>query len=230
MITKSNLKNMLNLLSFSNISNDKYEKYYPLSDCFIIVDFRNEKIIYPEDKGFKVNVATTTNFSEPENFVVLECVNRLLDKGYRPENIELERTWTLGHEQKSGRADICVSDQKGKMLFIVECKTYGSEYNKEMKNILSDGGQLISYWQQERGCRWLVLYASNINGNNEIEYTTDSINCSDDENILNLAKKDTTTLLYKNAHTVSELYEVWKETYEQRFSGDIIFRDDFSRL
>lgn len=47
-----------------------------------------------------MNVATTTNFSEPENFVVLECVNRLLDKGYRPENIELERTWTLGHEQK----------------------------------------------------------------------------------------------------------------------------------
>ena len=59
-----------------------------------------KKIIYPEDKGFKVNVATTINFSEPENFVVLECVNRLLDKGYRSENIELERTWSLGHEQK----------------------------------------------------------------------------------------------------------------------------------
>ena len=190
------------------------------------MDFRSEKIIYPEDKGFKINVATTTNFSEPENFVVLECVSRLLDKGYRPENIELERTWTLGHEQKSGRADICVSDQNGKMLFIVECKTFGSEYNKEMKNILYDGGQLISYWQQERGCRWLVLYASNINDNNEIEYTTDSIDCSDDENILNLARKDSSIFLYKNAHTVSELYEAWKETYEQRFSGDIIFRDD----
>lgn len=100
MITKSNLKNMLKSAGFSDASKDKYEKNYPLSDCSIIVDFRNEKIIYPEDKGFKVNVATTTNFSEPENFVVLECVNRLLDKGYRPENIELERTWTLGHEQK----------------------------------------------------------------------------------------------------------------------------------
>ena len=226
MITKSNLKNMLSSAGFSDTSNDKYEKYYPFSDCSVVVDFGNEKINYPEDKGFKVNIATTTNFSEPENFVVLECINRLLDKGYRPENIELERTWTLGHEQKSGRADICVSDQNGKMLFIVECKTYGSEYNKEMKNILLDGGQLISYWQQERGCRWLVLYASNINGNNEIEYTTDSIDCSDDKNILNLAKKDTTILLYQNAHTVSELYEAWKETYEQRFSGDIIFRDD----
>lgn len=226
MITKSNLKNMLFSIGFNNISDNKYEKKYPFSDCTIIVDFRNEKIIYPEDKGFKVNVATTTNFSEPENFVVLECINRLLDKGYRPENIELERTWTLGHKQKSGRADICVSDQNGKMLFIIECKTYGSEYNKEMKNILFDGGQLISYWQQERGCRWLILYASNINDKNEIEYITDSIDCSDDENILNLAKKDSTILLYKNAHTVSELYEVWKETYEQRFSGDIIFRDD----
>lgn len=228
MITKSNLKNMLISTGFTNTSNasDKYEKYYSLSDCSIVVDFRNEKIIYPEDKGFKVNVATTTNFSEPENFVVLECVDRLLDKGYRPENIELERTWTLGHEQKSGRADICVSDQNGKMLFIVECKTYGYEYNKEMKNLLADGGQLISYWQQERGCEWLVLYASNINDNEEIEYTTDSIDCSDDENILKLAKKDATILLYKNAHTVSELYNAWKETYEQRFSGDIIFRDD----
>ena len=226
MITKSNLKNMLISAGFSDTSNDKYEKYYPLSDCSIVVDFRKEKIIYPENKGFKVNIATTTNFSEPENFVVLECVNKLLGKGYRPENIELERTWTLGHKQKGGRADICVSDQNGKMLFIVECKTYGSEYNKEMKNILSDGGQLISYWQQDRGCRWLVLYASNINGNDEIEYTTDSINCSDDENILNLAKKDPTILLYKNAHTVPELYKVWKETYEQRFSGNIIFSKD----
>ena len=159
MITKYNMKNMLISTGFSDTSNEKFEKYYPFSDCSITVDFKNEKIIYPEDKGFKVNVATTTNFSEPENFVVLECVNRLLDKGYRPENIELERTWALGHEQKSGRADICVCDQNGKMLFIVECKTFGTEYNKEMKNILSDGGQLISYWQQERGCRWLVLYA-----------------------------------------------------------------------
>lgn len=226
MITKSNLKNVLISIGFINTSNDKYEKQYPSLDCSITVDFRNEKITYPEDKGFKVNVATTTNFSDPENFVVLECVNRLLDKGYRPENIELERVWTLGHEQKGGRADICVTDQNGEMLFIVECKTYGSEYNKEMKNILFDGGQLISYWQQERGCKWLVLYASTINCNDEIEYITDSIDCSDDENILNLAKKDTTILLYKNAHTVLELYEVWKETYEQRFSGDIIFRDD----
>lgn len=92
MITKSNLKDMLISAGFINTTNEKYDKNYSSSSCTITVDLKNEKIIYPEDKGFKVNVATTTNFSEPENFVVLECVDRLFDKGYRPENIELERT------------------------------------------------------------------------------------------------------------------------------------------
>lgn len=48
MITKSNLKNMLSSAGFSDTYNDKYEKNYPLSDCSIVVDFRNEKIIYQE--------------------------------------------------------------------------------------------------------------------------------------------------------------------------------------
>lgn len=49
-------------------------------------------------------------------------------------------------------------------LFIVECKTYGREYEKEYKNIVNDGGQLFSYWQQERSCKFLVLYASKYEG------------------------------------------------------------------
>ena len=216
---------MLLSIGFNDDRNDIFEKEYKDISCSIIVDFKNQKIKYPEEKGFKVNVATTCNFSEPENFVVLECVNRLFEKGYRPEHIELERAWALGHEQKSGRADICVTDNNGHMLFIIECKTFGNEYQKEMKNILTDGGQLISYWQQEGGCKWLVLYTSNFS-DKKVEYTTDSIDCSDDANILVTAKKDTTILLYQNAHTAEELYIAWKETYEQRFCGDVIFRDD----
>ena len=227
MLVKKNLNKVLNKLGYKKITESLYTKKFEQVDCEIKVNFEDGgSIIYPEDKGMKITRRTTCNFSDPENFVVLECVSRLFEKGYRPENIELERAWTLGHEQKSGRADICVTDSNGRMLFIVECKTFGIEYNKEMKNTLSDGGQLFSYWQQEKGCRWLVLYSSTLNNDDEIEYVTDSIDCSDDENILNLARKDSSIHLYKNAHTVSELYTVWKETYEQRFSGDIIFRDD----
>ena len=148
-----------------------------------------------------------------------------MDKGYRPEHIELEREWTLGHEKKSGFADILVKDEDGKTLFIIECKTDGAEYKKEYNNTLADGGQVFSYWQQERSCKWLALYASNFDGK-KVSYTTDSVDCSDDANILLAAKKDSSIRLYKYAHTVEELYSAWNETYKKRLCGDVIFRED----
>lgn len=87
MITKSNLEPMLQFLGFSQKTNKIYEKNYSDISCSIVVDFNSEKILYPEVKGFKVNMRATCNFSDPENFVVLECVNRLFEKGYRPEHI-----------------------------------------------------------------------------------------------------------------------------------------------
>ena len=225
MIRKDNFKQLIDYLGFSQISTDLYEKKYSNVDCSIVVDFANEKINYPEDQGMKITHHTTCNFSDPENFVVFECINRLLTKGYRPEHIELEKEWTLGHDAKGGRADICVYAQDGKMLFIVECKTFEKEYDKELKNTLNDGGQIFSYWQQERSCQYIALYASDfLDG--KIEYQTESIECKDDNNIASLAKKDSSIHLYANAHTVEELFFVWAETYEKRLCGDVIFRDD----
>lgn len=44
------------------------------------VDFNTEKLIYPEEiKGRERN----DGFDAPENFVVFECVNKLLDKGFK---------------------------------------------------------------------------------------------------------------------------------------------------
>ncbi len=80
-----------------------FEKKYAQFDCTIEVDFNgNGSINYPEEKGMKITRKTTCNFSQPENFVVLECITRLMDNGYRPEHIELEKEWTLGHSDKGG--------------------------------------------------------------------------------------------------------------------------------
>lgn len=227
MITKSNVKEVLKLIGYHEQENqDKcLIKKYQEFGCFISVDFEHEKINYPEDKGLLIHKRTTCNFSEPENFVVLECITRLMDKGYRPEHIEIEKTWSLGHDQKSGRADILVKDSSGKTLFIIECKTYDKEYDKALKDTLNDGAQLFSYWQQEKHCKWLILYTSTLDSD-KITYKTCAINCSDDKNLIELSKQDSSILLYKNAYTVPELYTVWQETYEKRLLGDILFRDD----
>ena len=205
-----------------------YRRHFENIGADLAADFKNQKLVYPEDKGFCVNDGTTSNFSHPENFVVFECVARLFEKGYRPDTIELEPRWSLGHGGKSGKADICVKNKDGSpYLCIIECKTADTEYKKELQNMKADGGQLFSYWQQSKATKWLVLYASDFDAEQQkITYTAATVNCSDDANFMELAKDDKSLKLYKDAATVESLFEVWKETYEQKFYGDIIFDDE----
>ena len=130
MITKDNLPKVLEFLGFEKKGNTYCKTFADLESCTISVDFKNKQLNYPENLGFKINDRTTCNFEHPENFVVFECVHRLLEKGYRPEHIELEKRWNLGHDSKGGKADICVYDKDGgNMLIIIECKTAGSEHS-----------------------------------------------------------------------------------------------------
>lgn len=227
MITKENLRDVLLDIGFNfNKNSDTYYKNY-LNDnaCEIRVNFKTKKIEYPTNKGFVVNDDTTSNFEHPENFVVLECVNRLLDKGYRPEHIELEKRWNLGHDAKGGKADICVYNKDhSNMLLIIECKTAGSEHKKALKELKEDGGQLFSYWQQERSTQWLSLYTSDfIDGH--VDFENFIINCSDDENI----KKNKSAKLFEDARTVTDLFDAWNETYEKQIlPKGIIFGEESS--
>ena len=234
MLTKENFADVLVHLGFTK-ENNIYTKKFENVGCVLKADFANGKLIYPVEKGFAVNDGTTSNFLHDENFVVFECVARLFEKGYRPEHIELEPRWSLGHGGKSGKADICVKNKDGSpYLCIIECKTFGSEYKKELSNMKEDGGQLFSYWEQEKATKWLILYASDFSSDSDskgkkIITSISTVNCCDDPNLLELSKdekNDTKYKLYKDATNAKSLFEAWKETYEQKFFGDIIFNDD----
>ena len=221
MIDVSNLKDTLKTLGFIAYG-DIHEKVFPEIGCSLKVDFHAKKLIYPNEiKGRERN----NGFDKKENFVVFECVCRLLLKEYRPEHIELEKEWHLGHDPKGGRADICVTDTSGNMLFIIECKTWGKAYDKALNNTKNDGAQLFSYWQQEQSCKWLVLYASDLKGGC-IVHKASTIDCSDDANIVLLSKKDKSIKLYRDANTASAKYEAWKETYGRQIHDDLIFSKD----
>ena len=221
MIDVSNLKDALKTLGFVAYG-DIYEKVFFEIGCSLKVDFQAKRLIYPNEiKGRERN----DDFDQKENFVVFECVCRLLLKEYRPEHIELEKEWHLGHDPKGGRADICVTDTSGNMLFIIECKTWGKAYDKALNNTKNDGAQLFSYWQQEQSCKWLVLYASDLK-DGCIVHKASTIDCSDDANIVLLSKKDKSIKLYRDANTASAKYEAWKETYGRQIHDDLIFSKD----
>ena len=157
--------------------------------------------------------------------MVLECVHRLFKKGYRPEHIELEKRWSLGHTKKSGRADICVKNREGCSILylIIECKTYGKEYINALTELNSDGGQLFSYLQQERSAKWLMLYASTFK-ENTVVFISETISIIDDPNIEKsiINKKNENVKLYKNAYNKESLFLVWEKHITKKL-GKILF-------
>ena len=128
MIHKENIKDLLVTLGFE-VEKNVYSKHFPQGDFYLKADFNKNELMYPEDKGFIINERQTCNFASDENFVVFECVHRLLMKGYKPQHIELEPKWKVGHGASGGRADILVKNQQNKPLLIIECKTAGKEFD-----------------------------------------------------------------------------------------------------
>ncbi|WP_104763607.1 type I restriction enzyme HsdR N-terminal domain-containing protein [Helicobacter aurati] len=141
-----------------------FTKHFPQHNCTLEVDFTKGELIYP--KEIIKESQTTSNFSQNENFVVFECVHRLLEMGYKPEDLVLEKTWTLGHSGKSGRADITIfkenEKQEKEVYCIIECKTAGKEYDQAKKDLFNneEGKQLFSYAAQARSVEYLAIYAS----------------------------------------------------------------------
>lgn len=225
MITEHSLPKLLDFLGFEK-QGSLYIKEFSHFQCQMKVDMTAQRLIYPESI---LGRDRNTGFDKKENFVVFECVHRLLVKGYRPDTIELEKVWSLGHEQKSGRADIIVyTPEKDSVLFILECKTEGTEFAKAVKKTKEDGGQIFSYWQQERTAKWLGIYASDFK-DGTLTCECPIINCTDDANIVKLAKKDASVLIYSNpkvAGNAKNLFEVWTETYKQELHDNLIFDDE----
>ncbi|MBF4515089.1 restriction endonuclease subunit S [Flavobacterium sp. ANB] len=139
------------------------------SDGYAIeVDF--EKQTFHFGGKIKIQGKDSQNISKPEDWVVLECLNKLLEKGYKPENISLEKVYPAGHGF-SGRLDICVTREDGSEYLLIECKTYGKEFEKEFTKIKKDGGQLFTYFKFSNKADVLMLYASELKGNDIISRT-----------------------------------------------------------
>jgi type I restriction enzyme M protein len=173
------IKKWVSALGFDPKENttNTYSKQYPLCGGYCIdVDFRKEEIFYNEIVS---DSKATQNFLRPENFVVLECVDRLLTKGYKPQNIILEKVWRSGHGT-SGRLDICVNREDGSPYLLIECKACGKEFDKELARTRKDGGQLFTYFQLSGGKADVVmLYASELKGK-EIVYKNEIIKIEDE--------------------------------------------------
>lgn len=217
-----NHDNFISLLASLGFSNKKSIYSKTIGATALSVDISKQTIHYPESDGLVVNERQTCNFSTNENFVVFECVHRLLEKGYKPEHIELEPKWKLGRGSSGGRADILVKDNFGKPLLIIECKTAGTEFKKAWNKTQQDGDQLFSYAQQISETQFLCLYASDFE-NAELSYQSNIIAHRDNDQYL-VANPYFKT--FRSVTDVKERFAVWRDTYKLDFTTKGIFEDN----
>jgi len=185
-------KTKVKILGFEpkeNASDIYIKKYF--ENYSIEIDFAKNTIFF----GGKIKIGdkTTQNITKPEDWVVLECVNRLLEKGYNPDNIQLEKSYPAGHGV-SKYSDICVTHNDGSEYLLIECKTYGKEFDKEFIRMKKDGGQLFTYFKFSNKPDVIMLYASEIKAN-EIVYRNEIVKIEED---------------YK-AGDVKDFYEKWNK-------------------
>ena len=226
MINKDNFKDLLKTLNFEE-SKGIYFKYFPHNPtAYLKADFNKSELIFPEENNFTINERQTCNFSSPENFVVFECVNRLFEKGYKPEHIELEPKWKVGHGASGGRADILIKDNTEKSFLIIECKTDGYEFKKEWENTKLNGGQMLTYAKQAGSTQYVCLYSSDFE-NGKITYNSYIISLNDNKNLLDsLVDKRPISFAQAKALEVEDIYNAWKYTYDLYFETKGIFEED----
>jgi len=220
MIKQDNFKSLLESLGF-DVNGEVFTKKFDTVQTELKVDFEKRELIYPESDGFVVNERQTCNFKQNENFVVFECVCRLLSQGYKPNHIELEPKWQVGHGASGGRADILIKDNDDKVLLIIECKTAGAEFTKAWNTTQIKPTQLFSYVQQARTTKFIALYTSDfVDGRAKADYYL--INVTDNKRLL---KNNPNLKRYKDASTVEEIYRVWSETYKKEYATQGLFEN-----
>ena len=197
-LKNADIKKLIEIIGFKaqEDNNKIYYKNYPKHNDYVLkIDFSNEKIDY----GTKIRLGdlTTSNFENSENFVVLECVDRVLEKGYAPDKLSLEHKWLMGKREK-GKLDILVMDKEDKAYLMIECKTWGDEYEKEKKKMLRDGGQLFSYFQQDKAAQYLCLYTSRLL-NETVKYDNEIIKVDEQ---------------WKELHNQKEVFDHWSKNFK----------------
>ena len=179
-----------------NNSVNIYQKKYSNHDNYSIeIDLENNTIDFGNSIFFNDSKNSIQKITKDEDLVVLECVDRLLEKGYAPKNIILEKVYPSGHGT-SGRLDVLVTHDDGSAYMMIECKTWGKEFDKAFTKLNKDGGQLFTYFQQDKDAEVLVLYASSLI-NKQIEYKNEIVKIEEE---------------YKATSNVKDFYDRWNKT------------------
>ena len=147
-------------LGYHEVSQNVYAKRYR-GQYTIKIDLATKLI----DFGNKIQLGSgaVAKFSQ-RNFVIIECVDRLLVKGYIPSRL---------HVGYTDGCDIAIKNEAGDSLIGIKCRRWDDdEYDNEVKAIRALHGHPVTLASEGEQFRFLCVYVSTPkSGLVEYEYT-----------------------------------------------------------
>lgn len=212
-----------------NGSSQRYTKSY--NNYEIICDIENNIINY--GNKIKIHRTTTSNFNQQENLVVLECVNKLLTMGYKPEAIELEKAYGSGRKEKGQFLDILLKREDETAFALIECKTFGEEHNKERIKMEKNGGQLFNYFANQKDADFLILYSCDVKDKKrcrcDIVKTTNLKNLPDTKTIMKEWDKTTESNGFFESKTLYDFQSGIRKGHLNEISYSDIYSSEDSK-
>lgn len=137
-------------LGYREVSADVYAKRYP-GRCTIRVDFANSLVDYGDQ--IRMGDGAIAKFSQ-RNYVIAECVDRLLMKGYLPNSLYVGYT---------DACDIAIRDEAGGWLAGIRCRRWDDDaYDKEVRTISALGSRPVTLGGKNERFRFVCVYASTL--------------------------------------------------------------------
>lgn len=179
------IKNIIISLGFKPKNGEDliYSKKYTDTEIKIKYNEKTPEKSTIDYDNIKCHRDTICNFTKPENVVHLECVTRLLNKGYMAQNIELEKPWQLGH--KPGYLDILVKDKNNKSFLMIDVKHWDKYESTVQSATKNEKDQIFSYLQQEPKTTKAICYYTSRIENGQIIYKNAIVNNKEEWKDLN---------------------------------------------
>lgn len=146
----SRILNVINYfwkLGFNEENPDIYVKTY-FNSYSIAINMAKEIVDY----GNKIRVSDEylKRFSQ-KNFIIMESLDRILTKGYKPESI---------HLGKSQNYDYAVENTTNEILFAISCKMWEEDYEEVINAIKTDHERLSSFFNENKDIKYFCIYTS----------------------------------------------------------------------
>jgi len=100
-----------------------------------------------------------THIINHKDIVILYCIDRLLTKGYKRDDIAI-----ISNAKYQGLPDIIIKDRSGTPYLAIFCYKWGKKYKKVLMDFRKKKSEIFKYYRNHKKTQYLCIFSSYLDG------------------------------------------------------------------